>query len=150
MLENTIILVVDHNPDDEALKLRGFKRNGSSKEVTVARDGVEALDYLFTTGVYSASAISVMAQIIVSDQKLPKIDGLEIVRCLRASDRTKLMPVAILPSSKEELNPIDSYDLGCNSYICKRLDIVELNEAVNNLSLYWLNLNQQPSKTRRS
>lgn len=150
MLENTINILVSGNPEQEASKLRSFKRNEISKEVRVAREGVEALDYLFTMGAYSTSDRSLMPQLIVSDLKLPKIDGVQGLRCLRDSDRAKPLPLAILTSSFEELKPNDTYNSGCNSYIGKKVYFIELNETVNNLGLYWLNLNQQPSKTRRN
>lgn len=150
MLENTIKLLVGGNREQQASKLRSLKRNEISKKVTMARQGVEALDYLFRMCTYSTSDRGLMRQLIVSDLKLPKIDGVQVLRCLRSGDRAKQMPAAILTSSKEELNPNDTYNSACNSYIRKKLNFIQLNKAVNNLGLYWLNLNQQPSKTRRN
>jgi len=150
MLENTINILVSDNPEQETSKLRSFKRNERSKEVRVAREGLEALDYLFTMGAYSTSDRGLMPQLIVPGLKMPKIDGTQYLGCLRDGDRAKTLPLAILTSSFEDLKPNDTYNSGCNSYISKKVYFIELNETVNNLGLYWLNSNQQPSKTRRN
>jgi CheY-like chemotaxis protein len=146
-MDNKMILLVEDNPDDEALTLRALKKNNILNEVVVARDGVEALDYLFSSGMYAGRDMSVMPQFILLDLKLPKIDGLEVLRRLRADDRTKLLPVIILTSSKEEQDLINGYSLGANSYIRKPVDFSQFTEAVRQLGLYWLVLNESaPSK----
>ncbi len=143
MRDGTILLVED-NPDDEALTLRALKKNNIKNEVVVARDGVEALDYLFGRGTYAGRDLSMMPVVILLDLKLPKLDGLEVLRSLRSNDRTKLLPVVILTSSKEQQDQIDSYSLGANSYVCKPVDFIEFTEAVRQLGLYWLLLNEPP------
>ena len=143
-MDKKLILLVEDNPDDETLTLRAFKRNNILNEVVVARDGVEALDYLFSSGMYADRDMSVMPQVILLDLKLPKIDGLEVLRRLRADDRTKFLPVVILTSSKEEQDLINSYSLGANSYIRKPVDFSQFIEAVQQLKLYWLVLNEVP------
>jgi len=139
-----IILLVEDNPDDEALTLRALKKNNILNEVIVARDGVEALDYLFGTGKYTGRDLSNMPQVILLDLKLPKIDGMEVLRRLRADKRTKLLPVVILTSSKEERDLVNGYKLGANSYIRKPVDFDQFREAVKQLKLYWLVLNEPP------
>ena len=138
------ILLVEDNADDEALTLRALKRNNIQNEVVVARDGVEALDYLFATGAYSGRDLKNMPTITLLDLKLPKIDGLEVLRRLRADKRTHLLPVVILTSSKEEQDIITGYSLGANSYIRKPVDFSQFTEAVRELGLYWLVLNEAP------
>lgn len=142
---NPIILLVEDNPDDEALTLRALQKNKIKNEVMVVRDGAEALDYFFATGPYAGRDVSVMPQIVLLDLKLPKVDGLEVLRRLRADPRTKLLPVVILTSSNEEKDLIDGYDFGANSYVRKPVDFVQFTEAVRQLGLYWLLLNQTPS-----
>ena len=139
-----IILLVEDNPDDELLAIRALKKNNIMNEVVVARDGVEALDYLFGTGTYAGRDMSMMPQVILLDLKLPKIDGLEVLRRLRDDERTKLLPVVILTSSKEDLDLTTSYSLGANSYIRKPVDFVQFTEAIKQLGLYWLVLNESP------
>lgn len=143
-MDKKIILLVEDNPDDVELTLRAFKKNSILNKVVVARDGVEALDFLFTRGVYAERDKSVMPQVILLDLKLPKVDGLEVLQRLRADDRTKFLPVVILTSSKEEQDIISSYSLGANSYILKPVDFSQFTEAVRQLDLYWLVLNQSP------
>ena len=138
------ILLVEDNPDDEALTLRALKKNNILNEVIVARDGAEALDYLFGTGKYAGRDLSNMPQVILLDLKLPKIDGMEVLRRIRADERTKLLPVVILTSSKEERDLINGYKLGANSYIRKPVDFEQFREAVKQLKLYWLVLNEPP------
>lgn len=145
---NKIILLVEDNPDDEALTLRALKVNNIRNEVIVARDGVEALDYLRGTGAFTGRDISIRPQVILLDLKLPKIDGLEVLRRLRADDRTRLLPVVILTSSKEEQDLVDSYGLGANSYIRKPVDFTQFTKAVGQLGLYWLLLNEAPPAQR--
>ena len=137
---------MEDNPDDETLTLRALERNNILNEVVVARDGVEALDYLFARGMYAERDMSVMPQVILLDLNLPKIDGLEVLQSLRADDRTKFLPVVIFTSSKEEQDIINSYNLGANSYIRKPVDFFQFTEAVRQLKLYWLVLNEVPPK----
>lgn len=139
-----IILLVEDNPDDEALTLRALKKNNILNEVVVAHDGAEALDFLFATGPYTGRDIHIMPQVILLDLKLPKIDGLEVLRRLRADSRTKLLPIIILTSSSEETDIINGYNLGANSYVCKPVDFAQFVEAVRQLGLYWLVLNEAP------
>jgi len=141
-MTNKHILLVEDHPDDEELTMRALKKNNIMNEVVVARDGVEALEYLFGTGAYAGRDMNVMPQIILLDLKLPKIDGLEVLRRLRADDRTKFLPVVVLTSSKEEQDIVKSYQLGANSYVRKPVDFQEFSGAVQNLGLYWLILNE--------
>jgi two-component system response regulator len=137
-----IILLVEDNPDDEALTLRALKKNNIANEVVVARDGVEALDYLFATGAHAGRDMRVVPQVILLDLKLPKVDGLEVLRRLRDDDRTRLLPVVILTSSDEEQDLIEGYSLGANSYVRKPVNFAQFTEAVRQLGLYWLVLNE--------
>jgi len=141
MIEKTILLVED-NADDEELTVRALKKNNVSNSLVIARDGVEALDYLFGTGPYTGRAIAARPGLVLLDLKLPKIDGLEVLRRIRADERTRRMPVTVLTSSKEEQDVIKSYNLGANSYIRKPVDFVQFTEAVRQLGLYWLMLNE--------
>jgi two-component system, response regulator len=143
-MRDKIILLVEDNPDDELLTLRALKKNGVLNKVVVARDGVEALDYLFGTGSYAGRDTGVMPQLILLDLKLPKIDGLEVLRRLRADERTRLLPVVILTSSKEQQDMIDGYGLGANSYVRKPVNFEQFVTAVEQLKLYWLVLNEAP------
>jgi len=122
--------------------MRALKKNNIMNEVVVARDGVQALEYLFGTGAHAGRDMNIMPQIILLDLKLPKIDGLEVLRRLRADDRTKFLPVVVLTSSKEEQDIVKSYQLGANSYVRKPVDFQEFSQAVQNLGLYWLILNE--------
>jgi len=137
------ILLVEDNPDDEALTLRAFRKNSISNEVVVARDGVEALDYLFGTD--SAEHAPAPA-VILLDLKLPRIDGLEVLRRIRADERTALLPVVILTTSKEQQDVSDGYRLGANSYIRKPVDFEKFIHAVGQLGLYWLVLNERAQR----
>jgi len=134
--------LVEDNPDDEALTLRAFRKNNIMNEVVVMRDGAEALDYLFGEGSYAGRDMRVMPQIILLDLKLPKVDGLEVLKRIRADERTRLVPVVILTSSKEEQDIVNGYNLGANSYIRKPVDFVQFVEAMRLLGLYWLVLNE--------
>ncbi|HEX8964298.1 MAG TPA: response regulator [Rhodocyclaceae bacterium] len=142
------ILLVEDNPDDEALTLRAFSKNRITNEVVVARDGVEALDYLFGTGAYAGRAPTPMPAVVLLDLKLPRIDGLEVLRRIRADARTALLPVVILTTSKEQQDVTDGYRLGANSYIRKPVDFEKFIHAVGQLGLYWLVLNE-PVETAR-
>ncbi|BAY07031.1 response regulator [Calothrix sp. NIES-2098] len=144
-VSNKTILLVEDNPDDEALAIRALRRNHISNEIVVARDGVEALDYLFGTGVHTGRDISIKPTVVLLDLKLPRIDGLEVLRRLRADKRTSLLPVVILTTSSEEQDLLKSYSLGCNSYIRKPVDFIQFTEAVRQLGMYWLLMNEVPS-----
>ncbi len=149
-MNDKIILLVEDNPDDVALRLRSLKKNNILNKVIVARDGAEALEYLLGTGGYMGRDLSIMPAVILLDLKLPKIDGLDVLRRLRADERTKLLPVVILTSSKEEQDMINSYKFGANSYIRKPVDFSKFTEAIRNLGLYWLVLNEPPPVEKRS
>ena len=138
------ILLVEDNLDDVDLTLHAFKKNRIKNEVIVAGDGAEALDYLFGTGKYAGRDLMIMPTVILLDLKLPKIDGLEVLRRLRANKRTSLLPVVILTSSKEEQDILKGYSLGVNSYVRKPVDFNQFAEAVSHLGLYWLLLNEIP------
>jgi two-component system response regulator len=148
MTEKSILLVED-NPDDEALTLRALRKHNIANKVVVARDGAEALDYLFATGAWSERDPRQMPQVVLLDLKLPKIDGLEVLRRIRADERTRLQPVVILTSSNEDKDRISGYGLGANSYVRKPVDFDEFVEAVKQLGLYWLVLNEPPSGRAR-
>ena len=143
-MDNKIILLVEDNPDDEVLTLRAIKKNNIGNSVTVVRDGAEALDFLFCTGLYADRNPQDKPQVILLDLKLPKIDGLEVLRRIRAEESTRLLPVVILTSSKEEQDLIKGYSLGANSYVRKPVDFDQFVEAVRQLGLYWLILNEAP------
>jgi two-component system response regulator len=143
-MRKKIILLVEDNPDDELLAIRALEKNNIMNEVVVARDGAEALDYLFGAGAYTGRDMSVMPQIILLDLKLPKIDGLEVLRRLRNNERTKLLPVVVLTSSKEDRDLTECYSLGANSYIRKPVNFTQFTEAIRQLGLYWLVLNESP------
>ncbi len=148
MLDNSkTILLVEDNPDDVALTLRAFKKNNIMNKVVVAKDGVDALDYLFCSGDYSDRDIEDTPQIILLDLKLPKINGLEVLKKIREDERTRLLPVIILTSSNEQQDLLDGYSLGANSYIRKPVDFNQFIEAVRQLGLYWLVLNISPNES---
>lgn len=136
------ILLVEDNPDDAALTMRALKSHNMTNEVVVARDGVEAIDYLFGTGGKPAPAEP--PAVILLDLKLPKLNGLEVLQRIRADERTRFLPVVILTSSDEERDVIDGYRLGANSYVRKPVDFVEFTEAAKQLGLYWLLMNRAP------
>jgi two-component system response regulator len=143
MRDKTILLVED-NPDDELLTLRALKKNSVFNNVVVARDGAEALDYLFGEGAYAGRDTSDVPQLVLLDLKLPKVDGLEVLRRLRADERTRLLPVVILTSSREQQDLLDGYSHGANSYVRKPVDFAQFSRAVEQLELYWLVLNEFP------
>ncbi len=141
---NKCILLVEDNPDDATLTLRAFKRSHVMNTIAVVRDGVEALDYLFARGAYADRAGSPLPTLVILDLKLPKLDGLGVLKVIREDERTKLMPVVILTSSKEEQDLVSGYALGANSYVRKPVDFNEFLEAVKVLGIYWLAMNQTP------
>jgi two-component system, response regulator len=143
-MEEKIILLVEDNPDDVELTLRAFKRNNILNRVIVAKDGVEALDYLFDTGVHAGCDVKELPVVILLDLKLPKIDGLEVLKRIRRDERTKLIPVVILTSSAEQKDVVNGYSLGANSYIRKPVEFNQFVEAMRHLGLYWLLWNEPP------
>lgn len=143
-MNEKIILLVEDNPDDVTLTLRALKKNNILNEVVVAKDGVEALDYLFGSGDYAGRDASVMPVVTLLDLKLPKLDGMEVLKRVRGNERTKLIPIVILTSSKEENDLINGYSLGANSYIRKPVDFEQFNIAIRELGLYWILLNESP------
>lgn len=145
-MENKMILLVEDNPDDEALTIRALKKNNIGNALVVVRDGAEALDFLFCQGAYLDRDPQEKPQVILLDLKLPKVDGLEVLRRIRSNDNTRTLPVVILTSSREEQDLIQSYSLGANSYVRKPVDFTQFIEAVLNLGLYWLVLNEAPPR----
>jgi two-component system response regulator len=141
-MEKKVILLVEDNPDDELLTIRAFEKNNLRNEVVIARDGAEALDYLFGTGAYSDRDTRVMPQFVLLNLNIPKIDGLEVLRRLRSNERTKQLPVVIFTASNEERNLVESYRLGTSNYIRKPLDFTQFAEAIRQLGLHWLVLNE--------
>jgi two-component system response regulator len=141
---NKAILLVEDNPDDAKLTLRAFKRSNVLNPVLVARDGIEALDLLFARGAYAERAGKALPTLIVLDLKLPRLDGLGVLKAVRGDERTRLIPVVVLTSSKEEQDMIQSYSLGANSYVRKPVDFAEFLEAARVLGIYWLMMNQAP------
>jgi two-component system response regulator len=138
------ILLVEDNPDDEVLTLRAFKNQDIINEVVVARDGAEALDHLFCKGKYADRDPRLLPQVVLLDLKLPKLDGMEVLGEIKSNERTKLLPVVILTSSKEEKDMVTCYKLGANSYVRKPIDFMEFSEAIKQLGVYWLILNENP------
>jgi len=148
-MEESVILLVEDNPDDEALTLRALKKNNIRNEVVIARDGVEALDYLFGTGAYVGRDLTAMPQVILLDLKLPKVDGFEVLERIRSSETTKFLPVVILTTSNEDQDRIRGYGLGANSFVRKPVEFDKFIEAVRQLGLYWLILNEAAPVPRR-
>lgn len=143
---NKVILLVEDNPDDERLTLRAFRKNNLANEIVVVHDGVEALDYLFGNGKYAGRDLNIMPQVILLDIKLPKMDGLEVLRRLRANERTMLIPVVILTTSDEPHDRLQGYDLHANSFVRKPVEFEQFIEAIRQIGLYWLLLNEPPDK----
>ncbi len=143
-MNNKHILLVEDNPDDEELTIEALQEHHLINDIIVARDGAEALDYLFCTGHYTGRNPSQLPTVVLLDLKLPKVNGLEVLKQIRAHDTTRLLPVVIMTSSKEEKDIVESYSLGANSYVRKPVDFDEFSEAVRQLGLYWLILNEYP------
>lgn len=141
-----MILLVEDNPDDEALTLRALEKNNILNKVVVARDGAEAIDFLNGTGIHAGRDTSVQPEVILLDLNLPKLNGLEVLKKIRENEKIRLLPVVILTTSNEDRDKIESYRLGCNSYIRKPVDFLQFNEAIRQLGIYWLLLNQAPPK----
>jgi len=144
MHEQQVILLVEDNADEEALTLRALRKNNITNKVVVARDGVEAVDYLFGTGSYAGRDPQDLPRIVLLDLKLPKLNGFDVLEKLRADQRTRLLPVIILTSSKEQRDIVHGYHLGANSYVRKPVDFEQFVEAIRQLSRYWLILNENP------
>jgi two-component system, response regulator len=149
-MEQSVILLVEDNPDDEALTLRALKKNNIRNEVVVARDGVAALDYLFGTGAYAGRDLAAMPQVVLLDLKLPRMDGFEVLERIRSSEATKFLPVVILTTSNEDQDRLRGYGLGANSFVRKPVEFDKFIEAVRQLGLYWLILNEAAPAPRRS
>ena len=145
-MDDKMILLVEDNADDEALTLRALRKNNIGNRVVVVRDGAEALDFLFCTGAYAERDPHDKPQVILLDLKLPKVDGMEVLRRIRAEPSTRILPVVILTSSKEEQDVVNSYMIGVNSYVRKPVDFVQFVEAIRQLGLYWLVLNEAPPR----
>ena len=143
-MEKKIILLVEDNPDDELLTLEALKDNNIKNEVFIAHDGEEALDYLFSKGEFKDRYSGILPQVVLLDLKLPKVDGLEVLKQIRSNNKTRFLPVVILTSSKEETDLIQSYQLGANSYIRKPVDFEQFTQAVKYLGLYWIVMNELP------
>jgi two-component system, response regulator len=148
VVRDDTILLVEDNADDELLTRRTLRKNNICNEVVVARDGAEALDYLFVTGAHAGRDPSAMPQVILLDLHLPKIDGLEVLRRIRADERTRLLPTVVFTSSSEQADVIDGYGLGANSYIKKPVDVSAFRAAVGRLGMYWMVLNESPGSSR--
>ncbi len=150
-MSQPIILLVEDNADDELLTVRAFKKSNIANEVVVVRDGVEALDWLFCTGDHAGRDVSVVPQLTLLDLKLPRLDGLEVLRRIRADKRTALLPVVVMTSSQQEEDVIRSYELGANSYLRKPVDFDRFVEAAKSLGMYWLVLNTTaPQRSAKS
>jgi two-component system, response regulator len=145
-MDDKMILLVEDNADDEALTLRALKKNNVGNKVVVVRDGAEALEFLFCTGAYADRDPRDKPQVILLDLKLPKVDGMEVLRRVRAEPSTRTLPVVILTSSKEEQDVVNSYLMGVNSYVRKPVDFIQFVEAIRQLGLYWLVLNEAPPR----
>jgi two-component system response regulator len=141
-MSESMILLVEDNTDDEELTLRALRQNRIQNQIVVARDGAEALDFLFAEGLYATRDASIVPQLVLLDLRLPKIDGLEVLKRIRADERTRLLPIVLLTSSNEDQDRFRAYELGANSYVQKPVDFFQFTEAARHLGLYWLLLNQ--------
>jgi len=146
---NRIILLVEDNPNDVELTLRAFEKSNVTKEIVVARDGEQAIQYLFSTGPHAGREPRGMPEVVLLDMKLPKIDGLGVLQRMRADERTRRLPVVILTSSKEEKDVMSSYDLGANSFVRKPVDFGEFVDAAKHLGIYWLTMNEPAPSGRQ-
>jgi len=144
-----VLLLVEDSPGDEELAIRALRKNNIRNEVVVARDGAEALDFLFATGAYAGRDVSDLPTVVLLDIKLPKIGGLEVLRRIRADERTRTLPVVILTSSKEDRDRMEGYDSGANSFVRKPIEFAEFCESIRLLGLYWLILNEPPPAVAR-
>ena len=144
MMRDETILLVEDNPDDELLTRRALRKSNVCNEVVVARDGAEALDYLFATSAYEGRNPLAMPQVVLLDLDLPKVDGLEVLRRIRSDERTKRLPTVILTSSEDQRDLVEGYGLGANGYVRKPLDLAQFRAAVQKLGLYWVVLNEVP------
>ena len=149
-MKDKIILLIEDNPDDAALTRRALEKNNIKNDVVVVHDGAEALDYLFGTGSHAGRDLTIMPQLTLLDLKLPKVDGLEVLRRLRADELTRLLPVVILTSSNGEQDRVNGYGLGANSYVRKPIDFGQFIDAVRQLGLYWLILNEPAPVPKRN
>lgn len=147
MNDQHVILLVEDNASDEELTLRALKKSNIGNAVVVTRDGSAALDYLFARGAYAGRDAKEVPQVVLLDLNLPKMGGLEVLRAIRADERTKLLPVVILTSSKEDKDLLGGYESGANSYIVKPVDFTQFADAVRQLGMYWLVFNQRPPQT---
>jgi two-component system response regulator len=145
---NKVLLLVEDNASDEKLTIRAFSKSNLANEIVVVRDGEEALEYLFGTGRYQARSVADLPAVVLLDLKLPRIDGLEVLRRIRADERTKLVPIIILTSSKEDEDRARGYTLGANAYVRKPVAFSEFTEAIRTLGLFWLVLNEPPPASR--
>ena len=145
-MKSNVILLVEDNPRDEALTLRALRKSNIANEVFVARDGVEALEYLFGEGAHAGRDTDEMPQLVLLDLKLPKVDGLQVLRRIRSDERTRRLPVVVFTSSGEEEDLVKSYDLGANSYVRKPVEFEQFMDATRQLGLYWLILNEGPPR----
>lgn len=143
-MNHKMILLVEDNADDEALTLRALNKNKIANKISIVRDGAEALDFLFATGAHAGRDPLELPEVILLDLKLPKVDGLEVLRRIRSDPRTKMLPVVVLTSSKEDQDMIKAYSIGVNSYVRKPVDFNQFVEAIGQLGLYWLVLNEAP------
>jgi two-component system response regulator len=148
-MSEKFILLVEDNQDDELLTIRALKKNKILNPVVVARDGAEALDFLFGTGAHAGRDVTDLPEVMLLDLKLPKVNGLEVLQRVRAEERTRLMPVVVLTTSTEERDRVESYKLGANSFVRKPVDFEQFSEAVRELGMYWLVLNRGPQDTRK-
>ncbi len=143
-MRNRVILLVEDNPNDVELTLRAFEKSNVTREIVVARDGEQAIQFLFSTGPHAGRDPGRMPEVVLLDMKLPKIDGLSVLRRMRADERTRRLPVVMLTSSKEERDVVTSYDLGANSFVRKPVDFGEFVDAARHLGIYWLTMNEPP------